>query len=165
MPGILSKIAGGANRIADELINPTSALGKLGAYVGAASGGVLGQAALANMRDQRSQGDDELNRQYKQAQIQKLLSPETFSPRYFESNSGDQYMIGQDGQPKLVFKDPTPKTEWQWIKNPDGTMSGIPMPIGGIPQAAPSQQRPPEFLPPDFDFGGGSGNATGGFRR
>lgn len=165
MAGLLTKLAGGANRIADELINPTSALGKLGAYVGAASGGVLGQAALANMRDQRAQGDDQLEREYKQALIQKALRPETFSPRYFESNSGDQYMIGQDGQPKLVFKDPTPKTEWQWIKNPDGTMSGIPMPIGGIPQATPGAQQPPEFLPPDFDFGGGSGNATGGFRR
>jgi len=75
MSGVLSKIAGGVNKFADELINPTSALGKLGAYVGAASGGVLGQAALANMRDQRLQGDEQLERQIKQAQLQKLLNP------------------------------------------------------------------------------------------
>ena len=72
MAGLLSKIAGGVNRFSDELLAPTNPLGKLGMYLGAASGGVLGQASLAHQQDQLSRGDADLDRQYKQAQIAKL---------------------------------------------------------------------------------------------
>lgn len=82
MPGILSKIAGGIDKAANELITPTSALGKLGAYLGAASGSPLGAAAMAAMQDARrakreayEDEDRQLERQYRQAQLQKLLNP------------------------------------------------------------------------------------------
>ena len=66
-------------------------------------------------------------------------NPAPAPPRYFEANDGDQYRIGADGKPERLFDDPTPKIDYQWIKNPDGTMSGIPIPRGG---AAPSGPPP-----------------------
>jgi len=76
MSGILSQIAGFANRFSEELINPTNGLGKLGMYLGAASGTPLGQAAYAAHQDALKQGDTDLERQYKQAQIAHLGQPD-----------------------------------------------------------------------------------------
>lgn len=59
------------------------------------------------------------------------------APRYFEANNGDQYVIGPDGKPQKVFADPTPKTEWVNVKNPDGTMTIMPR-----PQLGPATDRP-----------------------
>jgi len=77
-------------------------------------------------------------------------------PETFESNSGDRYTIGADGTPRLIFKDPTPKTEWINVKNPDGTMTIMPKPVGG-------GNAPPSTLPADFDFGGQTPPASGRF--
>ena len=83
-------------------------------------------------------------------------------PRYFESNSGDQYMIGPDGKPQMLFKDPTPKTEWITAKNADGTMSIIPIgpngPMIGGSNAAPSLPAIGTVMPDPRKAGGaGSG--------
>lgn len=75
MAGILSKIASGADRFASELLNPTNALGKLGAYIGAASGGDLGAATLASMRDAREQEGSEMERQINMLRIQQMMNP------------------------------------------------------------------------------------------
>jgi hypothetical protein len=81
--GLLSRIAGGINKFSEELINPQSALGRLGMYLGAASGTDLGQAQFLAAQDQRRRQQEQweledrgINQQLKQAQIQKLLNPQ-----------------------------------------------------------------------------------------
>lgn len=73
--GLLGRIAGGINTFSNELLMPTNALGKLGAYLGAASGGDLGRASLMAMGDQRAQQGTELERQLKEMQIERLRNP------------------------------------------------------------------------------------------
>ena len=71
--GFLSRLMGGLNKMSDELLTPTSGLGKLGAYVGAASGSDLGRASMAAMHDQRIAEQDAAERDIKQAQLQEML--------------------------------------------------------------------------------------------
>lgn len=85
------------------------------------------------------------------------------APHYWETNDGSLAMVGPDGQPKVLYKDPTPKTEYQTVRNPDGTITVYPMPqVGGAntaPKVIGSQ------LPPGWTVEGGSGgNVGGGFR-
>lgn len=81
-------------------------------------------------------------------------------PHFWESNDGSLMAIGDDGKPVKVYADPTPK------------MNFIPDGMGGgqwvaVPTSAPGQ---PSIRPAigavvaDPRKGGGSGNATGGFR-
>lgn len=71
--GIFAKLMGGLNKISDEMLMPTTGLGRLGAYVGAASGSDLGRASMAAMHDQRELEEAEAERGYKQAQLQEML--------------------------------------------------------------------------------------------
>lgn len=62
------------------------------------------------------------------------------APHYWEMNDGSLGMVGPDGKPVVLFKDPTPKINWVTADNPDGTKSLIPMgpngPLGGGAQPA-----------------------------
>lgn len=85
------------------------------------------------------------------------------APHYWETNDGSLAMVGPDGQPKVLYKDPTPKTEYQTVRNPDGTITVYPMPqVGGAntsPKVIGSQ------LPPGWTVEGGTaGNGGGNFR-
>jgi hypothetical protein len=46
-------------------------------------------------------------------------------PHYFETNNGSQGMIGADGKPQIIYKDPDPKVSWV----PDGLGGGTFVPI------------------------------------
>lgn len=70
--GLLQRIAGFANGAANELLLPTTGLGRLGAYVGAASGGDLGKATMMAMRDQQSTEQAESERGFKQMQMDEM---------------------------------------------------------------------------------------------
>lgn len=84
------------------------------------------------------------------------------APHYWETNDGSLAMIGPDGQPKVLYKDPTPKTEYQTVRNPDGTITVYPMPQVGAPS---SPKVIGSQLPPGWTVEGGpGGNAGGGFR-
>lgn len=63
-------------------------------------------------------------------------NPKAAAPYRFSSNDGDLYEIGADGTPKRLFDDPTPKTEYFNVRNPDGTMTIMPYRQGGA--TAPS---------------------------
>jgi len=76
MTGILSKIAGFANRFGDELINPTSGLGKAAMWLNAASGNDLGRAQLGALQNSREDQDQQLKQQLAQIQLKKLMQPE-----------------------------------------------------------------------------------------
>jgi hypothetical protein len=83
MAGFLSKLSQGVNKFSEELISPTSALGKLAMYLNMATGNDLGRAqgfaaqdARQRRQDQWDIEDRDVNQQLKQAQIQKLLNPQ-----------------------------------------------------------------------------------------
>lgn len=85
---------------------------------------------------QRQEYEDELYQrrnadQWAQFVRQQQFKRENPEPRYFEANNGDQYTIGTDGKPQLVFKDPTPKVNWVRADNGDGTFTMVPMQMGG----------------------------------
>lgn len=85
-------------------------------------------------------------------------------PHYWETNNGSLGIVGEDGVPRILYQDPTPRTEWISARNPDGTLTIVPMQQGG---GAPGQAGPPDTLPPDFQFpdeqGGPTPAASGGF--
>lgn len=91
------------------------------------------------------------------------------APHYWETNNGSVGVIGPDGQPRIVYDDPTPKINWISADDPltgqkilTPTVNGMPVGQGAQSGAAP----PPATLPPDFDFGQGGQTppASGGFR-
>ena len=89
------------------------------------------------------------------------------APRYFEANNGDQFMIGPDGQPKLVYHDPTPKVQWQRVENGDGTFTMVPIVNGQIAGGNGQQARtaPPGVTFTPLPDGGPTHPASGGFPR
>lgn len=90
--------------------------------------------------------------------------PSTAQPYRWESNDGDVYELGADGQPKRIFDDPTQKIDYQWVRNADGTMSGIPIPRGGT-SAAPAGPPPGVTFKPLPASGGASPAGSRGFPR
>jgi hypothetical protein len=89
--------------------------------------------------------------------------PKDVNPYRWESNDGSLLEIGPDGQPRVVYKDPTPKTTYITSDNGDGTKTIVPI-VNGVPQMGGQQPLIPigGTLPPK---GGSGGNVTGGFRR
>jgi hypothetical protein len=87
------------------------------------------------------------------------------APYRWEANDGSLMEIGEDGAPRAVYKDPTPKVQMIAVDNGDGTKTlmpfanGVPLGQGG---AAPSGAVP--ALPEGYKVrprgGAGSGPAT-----
>jgi len=163
MAGLLSRLLGGVDKFSGEVLNPTSSLGKLGAYLGAASGGTLGQAALGYQADERRQQDDMLTQQLR---LMQLTKPQ--APHYWETNNGSLAVVGADGKPTILYQDPTPKIDWITATNPDGTKTLTPT-IGGIPQGMGQAAQPSQgfdTLPQGFTVKkGGSGASPSSFPR
>lgn len=93
------------------------------------------------------------------------------APHYWEMNDGSLGVVGPDGQPKVLFKDPTPKINWITADNGDGTKSVIPVgPNGPLNAMPPSGAAPtiidklPEGVKP-LTEGGPTPSASGGFLR
>lgn len=70
---LIAQIANGLNRAGDELLMPTTGLGKFGAYLGAASGAPTGLASMAAMRDKRAGDETAAENAFKQAQMQEMI--------------------------------------------------------------------------------------------
>ena len=71
---------------------------------------------------------------------QKAQFPDPVSPHYWETNDGSLGMVGPDGKPTILYKDPTPKINWIKADNGDGTFDLVPVgpdgpisPKGGDP--------------------------------
>lgn len=62
---------------------------------------------------------------------QKAQFPDPVSPHYWETNDGSLGMVGPDGKPTILYKDPTPKINWIRADNGDGTQSLIPVGANG----------------------------------
>lgn len=122
-------------------------LGSLGDYLAQRGGGqpIYAQARqqqravqVAQQQYQRHLQDERdtwlMQQQYEREH------PKPVGPHYFETNNGDQAVIGPDGKPQIVFKDPTPKVNWITAENGDGTKQIIPVVNGvpiGVTQAVP----------------------------
>lgn len=88
------------------------------------------------------------------------------APYRWESNDGSLLELGPDGQPKVVYKDPTPKINWVRADNGDGTFTMVPMgpngpinpqaPQGGAPVAPKGKLKP---------YGGQTATPSGTFQR
>lgn len=96
------------------------------------------QTAMQEAQRQRERGENYADWERKQAYERD--NPKPVAPHYWETNDGSLGRVGPDGNPEVVYKDPTERIEYQWVRNPDGTMSGIPIPRGG---AAPAPAGPP----------------------
>lgn len=104
--------------------------------------------------------------------VLKSRLPKQGAPHYWETNDGSLAVVGPDGRPQVLYQDPTPKINWIQADNGDGTKSLIPVgpngPLGakgGDPVSGAQAGQPPATLPPDFDFGGPTQPASGGFPR
>lgn len=121
--------------------------------------------AYAEQTYQRRRGDELQDYGLKQ-EIEAKYRP-ALSPYRWESNDGSLLELGPDGQPKVVYKDPTPKINWVRADNGDGTFTMVPMgPNGAInlggqggPSGAPA--APKGKLKP---YGGQTATPSGNFR-
>lgn len=92
-------------------------------------------------------------------------NPAPSSPYRWESNDGSLMEVGADGQPRTVYKDPTPKINWIRADNGDGTFQMVP--VGPQGPMTPQTQQPAaggilKSLPPGVKPIGGAG--SGGSR-
>lgn len=95
-----------------------------------------------------------------------LQNRKPIAPHYWEMNDGSLGMVGQDGKPQVLFKDPTPKINWITAENPDGTKSLIPMgPNGPLGAGGQPGAAPPGITFTPIEDGGPTPSASGGFRR
>lgn len=116
------------------------------------------QQRAMQMQEQRQyQRDDHVWRsEYDRA------NPKPKDPYRFESNDGSQIEIGPDGQPRVLYKDPTPKTTYITADNGDGTKMIVPI-VNGVPQMGVAQGAPPRPVGKLRPLGGGGSNVTSGF--
>lgn len=88
-------------------------------------------------------------------------------PSTFEDNSGNRWTTGPDGQPRMVFYDPTPRFDSNVTVNDRGeqVLVRTPRPNGFNPDGTRrdgAASAAPDTLPPDFDFGGSPAAPTAG---
>ena len=92
---------------------------------------------------QRRRQDDLADYGVKQEIEAKYAKPP--APYRWESNNGSLLELGPDGQPKVVYEDPTPKINWVRADNGDGTFTMVPMGPNGpinVPGQAPQSGAP-----------------------
>lgn len=87
------------------------------------------------------------------------------APYRWEANDGSLMEVGPDGQPRQVYKDPTPKTTYISVDNSDGTKTVVPVVNGQImgggqrPQigavVADPRKQGGQAAPPPATFRGG----------
>ena len=144
--------------------------------IGDALAGAAGQqgqfAAMMRQRQAQREADqrDEVNwgrrrqadmEDWQAKQEYERAHPAPRAPHYFETNNGSIGMIGPDGQPQIVYQDPTPKMNFipdglgggQWVAVPGQAPSMPAAPVGGL--------KPVGKLTPIN--GGPTPQASGGF--
>jgi peptidase M15-like protein len=114
------------------------------------------QRALEQSEAQWSRRRQADNEDWQNRQAWQLAHP---SPIVREDNAGNQIRIDPvTGQTTTLYRDPTPKVNYQRVNNPDGTFTMVPIPMGGIP-ATPTAPVG-KLTPVD---GGPTPQASGGF--
>jgi len=108
------------------------------------------QAALQQQGALLKQAQDWSN--WKRQYDYRLNNQPPAAPHYFQSNNGDEMVIGSDGQPKTLYSDPTPRM--QFI--PDGMGGGTWHAIPGTGQAKQAPSQPVGKLTPIPEGGAGT---------
>ncbi len=169
MAGILSKLAGGVDKFSNELLTPASALGRLGAYLGAASGTDLGRAQLLAQQDARQQKmdmfgaeDRDLERQYKQAQLAALLNPKPVNNDTVNDYNFIKSVLGDDAGKSFLSNLASGPPIAVDVQQADGSVVRQFMPRAqfAAPRTAPQGVT---FTP--LDEGGPTQPASGSFPR
>lgn len=136
----------------------------LGGYL-AARGNPVGMAGLQMLQQKRQQALEEQQYQRRRgegledyAKKQQIESQygRAAQPHYFEDNSGNQWAIGADGQPKMVHKDDLP-----FKLVPNGLGGVVPVDLRTLMQQ--QGQAPVGKITP-LDEGGPGLGGPGGFR-
>jgi len=123
--------------------------GILGDALAGINGGpaLFTQSQMQNRAADREQAQWGLRRQGELADYEQKQQIEAKyrkpTPHYFESNDGSVGMIGPDGKPQILYKDPTPKMNFI----PDGLGGGqwvaVPGQAPAMPNAPPTQPLKP----------------------
>lgn len=144
-------------------------LGVISEGLAGAAGNGPGVYMQSKMRDKEMQRQDSLYQRHRADQMVDWRAKQEFersnpaprAPHYWEMNDGSLGVVGPDGKPTILFKDPTPKINWIKADNGDGTQQLIPVgpngpisPEGGDPVSsggAGGVARPsPSAIEPDI---------------
>lgn len=136
-------------------------LGVLGDSLSIAGGGQASYVPMMQENMLRRQAQDYAEQTYQrrradentdwQARQEWEVANKPVTPYRWESNDGSLMELGADGQPRVAYKDPTPKINWVRADNGDGTFTMVPMgpngPInlngqGGAPAAPKGKLTP-----------------------
>lgn len=178
-PGLGMPMAAPAPVQAGDKVNWIGVLGD--ALAGAI--GQPGQYAAQRQRDREIQRQEQQYQRrqndafnmWRMQQEYERANPAPRAPHYWEMNDGSLGVVGPDGKPQVLYKDPTPKIDWITANNPDGTKTLVSVQKGGGQTSGgpaigtvedgyrfrggdPSKQESWERV------GGPSQPATGGFR-
>lgn len=146
-------------------------LDKLGLLADAFSGNDMNRRQLEQQDMQAfqmwnmAQRPEQEFQQWRRQEDYRRDNPAPSSPYRWESNDGSLMEVGADGQPRTVYKDPTPKINWIRADNGDGTFQMVP--VGPQGPMTPQTQQPAaggilKSLPPGVKPIGGAG--SGGSR-
>jgi hypothetical protein len=155
-----------------------SVLGVIADALAGAAGQAGPYAAMVQQRRQQERQDEMYQRQRQDGmsdwlakQAWERANPSPRAPHYWETNDGSLAMVGPDGKPSVLYKDPTPKTETIQVRDPaTGEVKWYRVPQGGgdpafSPSPGAASNRPAiGSVMPDPRKGGGAGNGAGGFR-
>lgn len=134
----------------------------------AAKGNPAGMAGLQMLNQRRQQAaEQEQYGQRREDEFQDFVRKEAFkstlpqaerAPHYFEDNSGNQWAIGADGQPRMVHKDDLP-----FKLVPNGMGGVVPVDLRALMAGQGGAQAPVGKITP-LDEGGPTLGGSGGFR-
>lgn len=126
--------------------------------------------AQSKMQRSRLMQEQQQAEQQRQAERENFIwksqyerdNPKPSNPYRWESNDGSLLELGPDGQPRVVYKDPTPKVNYQRVDNGDGTYTMVPIVNGqimtqGIQQPGQAPTAPVGKLRPIGGQPGGNG--------
>lgn len=154
----------GETPVAKPKFNPWDIVGAAGDAL--ASYGGLGTPYNDNKQRQQSEvkaeelykrrSADDWNQFVRKSEYQRA-NPAPQQPHYFETNDGSQGMIGPDGKPQIIYKDPAPKAQWipdglgggrwEYPTVPQTPQTGTPAFAGWADEGGPVQQAPGNFRP------------------
>lgn len=103
----------------------------LGAFLDSIATQAGGQASFAPVMQRRQDRADALADWREKFEFQQANKAPP-APHYWESNDGSLGVVGPDGKPQILYKDPTPKIDWIQAKDPaTGQITLYPMQQGG----------------------------------
>lgn len=135
----------------------------------ASRGNPVGMAGLQMLHQRRQQALEEAQYQRRRgegledyAQKQKIEAQygRPAQPHYFEDNSGNQWAIGPDGQPRMVHKDDLP-----FKLVPNGLGGVVPVDLRTLMQNRAQEEILDQLPPGAKPIGGPSLGGSGGFPR